>query len=171
MQVIPNFIEDRQVQEDIKNILTGDRGIPYYYVNYTGYGDDNSDFYFVHFLYENYTHSHDCSSMFDRILSPIIGRLKFNYLMRAKVNLYTIKSEFIQTGMHTDSPTPHMVGLYSVNTNNGYTLFKDGTKIESIENQMVIFDGKREHCSVAQTDTDVRVNININFQIGESVCY
>ena len=70
MQVIPNFIEDRQVQEDIKNILTGDRGIPYYYVNYTGYGDDNSDFYFVHFLYENYTHSHDCSSMFDRILSP-----------------------------------------------------------------------------------------------------
>ena len=96
MQVIPNFIEDRQVQEDIKNILTGDRGIPYYYVNYTGYGDDNSDFYFVHFLYENYTHSHDCSSMFDRILSPIIGRLKFNYLMRAKVNLYTIKSEFIQ---------------------------------------------------------------------------
>ena len=171
MQVIPNFIEDRQVQEDIRNILIGDRGIPYYYVNYTGYGDDNSDFYFVHFLYENYTHSHDCSSMFDRILSPIIGRLKFNYLMRAKVNLYTRKSEFIQTAMHTDAITPHMVGLYSVNTNNGYTLFKDGTKIESIENQMVIFDGKREHCSVAQTDTDVRVNININFQIGESVCY
>ena len=164
MQVIPNFIEDRQVQEDIKNILTGDRGIPYYYVNYTGYGDDNSDFYFVHFLYENYTHSHDCSSMFDRILSPIIGRLKFNYLIRAKVNLYTRKSQFIQTAMHTDAITPHMVGLYSVNTNNGYTLFKDGTKIESIENQMVIFDGKREHCSVAQTDTDVRVNININFE-------
>ena len=49
MQVIPNFIEDRQVQEDIKNILTGDRGIPYYYVNYTDNEDDNSDFYFVHF--------------------------------------------------------------------------------------------------------------------------
>ena len=164
MQVIPNFIEDRQVQEDIKNILIGDRGIPYYYVNYTDNEDDTSDFYFVHFLYENYTHSHDCSSMFDRILSPIIGRLKFNYLMRAKVNLYTRKSEFIQTGMHTDTQTPHMVGLYSVNTNNGYTLFKDGTKVESIENQMVIFDGLREHCSVAQTDTNIRVNININFE-------
>ena len=49
MQVIPNFIEDRQVQEDIKNILIGDRGIPYYYVNYTDNEDDNSDFYFVHF--------------------------------------------------------------------------------------------------------------------------
>ena len=66
--------------------------------------------------------------------------------------------------MHRDFPKSHMVGLYSVNTNNGYTLFKDGTKVKSIENQMVIFDGKREHCSVAQTDTNVRVNVNINFQ-------
>ena len=171
MEIIPNFIEDRQVQEDIKNTLIKTRDFPYHYVDAVADESDNSDFYFVHFLYKNNTHSHDCSPMFDRILSPIIGRLKFNYLMRAKVNLYTIKSEFIQTGMHTDAPTPHMVGLYSVNTNNGYTLFKDGTKIESIENQMVIFDGKREHCSVAQTDTDVRVNININFQIGDSICY
>ena len=86
------FLTTNKYQEDIKNILTGDRGIPYYYVNYTDNEDDNSDFYFVHFLYKNNTHSHDCSPMFDRILSPIIGRLKFNYLMRAKVNLYTRKS-------------------------------------------------------------------------------
>ena len=164
MEIIPNFIEDRQVQEDIKNTLTKNRQIAYFYNDSVGDEDDHSDFYFVHFLFENNIHSHECSPMFDRILSPIIGRLKFNSLIRAKVNLYTRKSEFIQTGMHTDTGIPHMVGLYSVNTNNGYTLFKDGTKIESIENQMVIFDGKREHCSVAQTDTNVRVNVNINFR-------
>ena len=66
--------------------------------------------------------------------------------------------------MHVDDVIPHMVGLYSVNNNNGYTLFEDGTKVKSVENQMVIFDGSRKHCSVAQTDTNVRVNININFQ-------
>ena len=164
MQIIPNFIEDKIIQEDIKNTLTGERSIPYYYNDYIVDGNDKSDFHFVHFLYENNIHSHECSPMFDKILSPLIGRLKFNYLIRAKVNLYTRKSEFIQTGMHTDTKTPHMVGLYSVNTNNGYTLFKDGTKVESIENQMVIFDGLREHCSVAQTDTNIRVNININFE-------
>ena len=164
MEIIPNFIEDRQVQEDIKNTLTKNRQIAYFYNDRVGDEDDYSDFYFVHFLFENNIHSHECSPMFDRILSPIIGRLKFNSLIRAKVNLYTRKSEFIQTGMHTDTGIPHMVGLYSVNTNNGYTLFKDGTKIESIENQMVIFDGKRKHCSVAQTDTKLRINININFR-------
>ena len=164
MQVIPNFIEDKQVQEDIKNTLTKNREIAYYYSDTSGNENDDSDFYFVHSLFENNVHSHDCSSMFDRILSPILGRLKFNYLIRAKVNLYTKKSEFIQTEMHTDTRIPHMVGLYSVDTNNGYTLFEDGTKIESVENQMVIFDGKRKHCSVAQTDTNVRVNININLR-------
>ena len=164
MQIIPNFIEDKRIQEEIKNTLIGERSIPYYYNSYIVNENDKSDFHFVHFLYENNIHSHECSPVFDKILSPLIGRLKFNYLIRAKVNLYTRKSEFIHTGMHIDYKKPHMVGLYSVNTNNGYTLFKDGTKVESIENQMVIFDGLREHCSVAQTDTNIRVNININFE-------
>ena len=72
--------------------------------------------------------------------------------------------EFCKTAFHVDRYDSHMVGLYSVNTNNGYTLFEDGTKVESVENQMVIFDGKRKHCSVAQTDTKLRINININFR-------
>ena len=164
MQVIPNFIEDKQVQEDIKNTLIKTREFPYHYVDHVADQSDDSDFYFVHYLFKKENDMPVCSPMFIRILSPILGRLKFNYLMRTKVNLYTKKSEFIQTDMHIDNTIPHMVGLYSVNTNNGYTLFEDGTRIESVENQMVIFDGSRKHCSVAQTDTHVRVNININFQ-------
>ena len=64
--------------------------------------------------------------------------------------------------MHVDFPQKHRVALFSVNTNNGYTLFDNGEKIQSIENQLVIFDGALKHCSVAQTDTNVRVNINLN---------
>ena len=89
MQIIPNFIEDKTIQEEIKNTLLGERSIPYYYNNYIVNENDKSDFHFVHFLYENNIHSHECSPMFDKILSPLIGRLKFNYLIRAKVNLYT----------------------------------------------------------------------------------
>ena len=164
MQIIPNFIEDKQIQEDIKNTLIETRGIAYYYADGLANENDNSDFYFYHFLFHTDNGMPVCSPMFTKILSPILGKLKFKYLMRSKVNLYTKKSEFIQTGMHIDLDTSHMVALYSVNTNNGYTLFEDGTKIESVENQMAIFDGSRKHCSVAQTDTNIRVNININFQ-------
>ena len=55
MQIIPNFIEDKIIQEDIKNTLTGERSIPYYYNDYIVDGNDKSDFHFVHFLYENNT--------------------------------------------------------------------------------------------------------------------
>ena len=64
--------------------------------------------------------------------------------------------------MHVDQPTKHTVALFSVNTNNGYTLFENGEKVVSVENQLVMFDGSIRHCSVAQTDENLRVNININ---------
>ena len=64
--------------------------------------------------------------------------------------------------MHTDLPEKHQVALYSVNTNNGYTLFENGDKAPSVENQLVLFDGSLKHCSVAQTDENLRINININ---------
>ena len=35
-------------------------------------------------------------------------------------------------------------------------------EVASIENQILIFDGKLEHCSVSQTDEKFRINININ---------
>ena len=59
-------------------------------------------------------------------------------------------------------PQKHMVALFSINNNNGYTLFENGDKILSKENQLILFNGDLKHCSVAQTDENVRINININ---------
>ena len=53
--------------------------------------------------------------------------------------------------------------LYSLNTNDGYTEFEDGSIMKSVANQMCIFDGSIKHRSVTQTDTKVRLNINLNF--------
>ena len=59
----------------------------------------------------------------------------------------------------------HITLVYSVNTNNGYTEFQDGTIIPSIANQLLIFDGNMEHRSVSQTDIKNRMNLNINLKI------
>tara|TARA_A100001011_G_scaffold206631_1_gene214783 strand:- start:321 stop:797 length:477 start_codon:yes stop_codon:yes gene_type:complete len=158
MQVIPNFIEEKNIQDHIKNILFGWM-FPYYYHSSV---EGSDDYFFQHILWAD--DGDHMSDYFLPIMMPILGGLKYTALIRAKVNCYTKHDEFCKTGFHVDSDGPHMVGLYSVNTNNGYTLFEDGTKIESIENQMVIFDGKTKHCSVAQTDTKLRINININFR-------
>jgi len=158
MQIIENFIDDKVIVDDIHSTLLGNN-FPYFYNNYTSEPNDKSDYMFGHLLFRN---EDVTSSYYNKIISPILGRLNFNYLLRAKVNCYTRKEKFIETGYHVDFNEQHVVALYSVNTNNGYTLFEDGTKVPSVANQMVIFDGHMKHCSVSQTDTNLRINININ---------
>ena len=157
MQIIKNFL-DKNIFKNIQNILT-ENEFPWHYSDTVAYENDTSDFMFFHILYLD---NNQRSPYLHDILMPILGKLNFNYLLRAKANLYTQKEKHIKTSFHTDSKEKHSVALFSVNTNDGYTLFKNGDKIPSVENQLIIFDGNMEHCSVAQTDEKLRINININ---------
>jgi|TARA_R100000084_G_C4623339_1_gene134397 hypothetical protein len=160
MQILNNFLDKKKFQE-IKDLIFSD-SFPFYF-NDSIVGknvDQGKDFMFNHMFYSD---DQQRSNHFNYVLMPILGRLNFNHLLRAKLNCYTKKNKFIHTPFHTDSESPHTVALFSLNTCNGYTYFKDTKeKIQSVENQVVIFNGLREHCSVAQTDTHLRVNININ---------
>ena len=41
-------------------------------------------------------------------------------------------------------------------------MYENGEKIQSVENQLVTFDGSEKHCSVVQTDAPARYIVNIN---------
>jgi len=88
-------------------------------------------------------------------------------ISRAKANLFIKTSEQPkQLGYHkdiTDSEKFLTVILY-LETSNGYTEFKDGTRIDSIKNRAVIFPAHIEHQTVTQTDTLFRTNINVNIE-------
>jgi hypothetical protein len=159
MQIINNFIKELEVFEKIKQTLISSN-FPWFYSGTTASVYDSSDYLFYHWLFKD---GHQSSEHFNEILIPLLSRLNLNSLLRCKVNLYTKKLKHIKTEFHTDSPYPHKVALFSINTNNGYTYFKNKNKVGSIENTMVLFDGAMEHCSVAQTDENIRINININY--------
>ena len=163
IEVIDTFIQEKNIFNDIKDLLMSP-DFPYYYNNKVADKKDNSDFYFSHTLYNN---NQQTSSFFTKIVSPILERLDFKKLYRAKVNCYTKKHTHIHTKMHTDlmmnkKPLEHRVALLSINNNNGYTFFENGDKVLSKENQLILFSGDIKHCSVAQTDEYLRINININ---------
>jgi|TARA_R100000030_G_scaffold27824_1_gene20279 hypothetical protein len=160
MQIIKDFLPQNQFLE-IKNILTGGDNFPWYYGEGVAKKNVNDGYFFGHMFYMNNTQE---SKYFANVVMPIIGHMNFSYLIRAKANLYTKHELQDPHGFHVDFPEEHSVALYSVNTNNGYTLFKDDTRVESVENTLVIFDGNLEHASVPQTDQNIRVNININFR-------
>ena len=66
-------------------------------------------------------------------------------------------------GYHIDGYDCSHTSIYYVNTNNGYTKFKKGGKVKSVENRMVIFDSDDWHQGFTCTDQQRRVLINFNF--------
>ena len=110
MQEIRNFIEDKNIFNDIKNILSGG-DFPWHFSNCVGDLKDTKNFYFTHLLYKDNEHM---SNFFNRIASPILGRLKYNYLIYGKVNLFTKNEKHTQSAFHTDQILKNIKLLYLV---------------------------------------------------------
>ena len=53
--------------------------------------------------------------------------------------------------------------IFYINTNNGYTEFENGEKIESVANRLIMFPSNIKHRGVTQTDEQTRIMINFNF--------
>ena len=120
MKVIENFLPD-EIFDKIHNLMMSNK-FDWHFSDGVATHDDNEDFYFTHNFYGDEKQQ---SSYFELIIHPIIGRVNFNFMIRARANCYTRKTEHYQNDFHVDQPWPHTVGLFSVNTNNGYTLFED----------------------------------------------
>ena len=51
-----------------------------------------------------------------------------------------------------------------LNTNNGYTLFEDGTKIDSVANRLVTFNNSTKHSDLTNTcDEPYRLVLNVDY--------
>ena len=50
-----------------------------------------------------------------------------------------------------------------MNTNDGYTEFEDGTKVESVANRLVTFPANLKHTGTSCTDEKTRIVINFNY--------
>ncbi len=157
VKIIKNYLPKKEFKN--LNDLLMNYDFPWFYASFIANPNDKNGFHFFHLLYDNEKVNSD---YYDIVLNPILKKQKYDKLIRAKCNLYSLREQSIKSDYHIDNSFPHKVLLYSVNTNNGYTLFENGQKIQSIENQLVIFDGSMRHCSVSQTDENIRVNININ---------
>jgi|TARA_R100001530_G_C4299887_1_gene150172 hypothetical protein len=147
----PWYFNDNTIQEG-KNVLNDFQLIHAFYL-------DGKNFGFIH-------------SEFFKFIEPILEKIGCKILIRAKANLRTVAPEKdMVVGYHTDDQARNFALAYGitetavfyVNTNNGYTIFKDGRKVDCIENRLVTFPTDIEHCGVSCTDSKQRVVINFNY--------
>ena len=98
------------------------------------------------------------------LLYPIFNVLKANTFIRVKANNIPRTDKIVKHGFHADTRVAlSYTAIYYVNTTDGYTEFKDGTKIPSVENSMVVFPSYMEHTGTTCTDKRSRININMNY--------
>ena len=125
---------------------------------------DDGKYQFTHCFYQEY----EPRSQYWSLVQPVFKGLNASSVTRCKANLTVRTEEPQHNDFHTDFPNCITAILY-MNTNNGYTIFRDGTRIDSESNRLVVFDSNLEHAGVTCTDTNRRVVINFNFNIFEGV--
>ena len=166
VQIFNNFL-DQEVFLEIKKFIMSPR-CQWRYVNYIAHKDgrdNDNDGYFVHSFKDCHPQTFEDrypESPHFPLISKILDKIKYQNILRIRSSLYPRRDVQKPDPFHIDYNFPHKVCIFYVNTNNGYTMFENGEKIPSVENQLATFDGNERHCSVVQTDTSARYIVNIN---------
>ena len=157
-KIIDNFLPQDYLVHLQRMML--DHNFPWLYnAEVANSGELQDHFYFTHNLFQDFQPT---SSIFEEFV-PFFKQLEMNALVRSRALLYTNQGRQIVHEKHTDFRFPHKTAVFYVNTNNGYTEFEDGTKVESVENRIVFFDGSIPHNSSTCTDQKIRVVISVNY--------
>ena len=161
MKVINNFLtkeEHKKLEKDIMGPF-----FPWYYNDIVVYKNDPlGHFQFIHLFYEN--NSLNKSNLFE-MLRPIIDKIKPLSVLRIKANLSSRTDKIIEHSFHTDFENDDRIttGIFYVNTNNGYTKFKNNKLQKSVANKFIEFNSTENHAGTSCTDENVRVVINFNY--------
>ena len=122
---------------------------------------------FCHLFYR----MHEQNTRTFPLLIPILTKINPVALIRIKANLSLSTKEVQKSGMHIDvedKDTPDSVrtSILYMNTNDGYTLFEDGTKVESVMNRLITFPHTMKHAGTTCTNAPFRMVINFNYITG-----
>ena len=171
MKIIDNFLE-QPIFDKLQTFIMGDDFAWYFNDGIDfDYGvkfdeEDRKKFQFTHIFYKDST----SNSKHYNILVPILQIIDPILVWRIKANLLTRTPNIVENAFHIDmrgmteeKSKQWTTSIFYVNTNNGYTKFEDGTKIESIANRMVTFPLNMEHTGTSCTDKRTRVVINFNY--------
>ena len=170
MRILDNLLSEddfKPIQSYFLNKL------PWTYLDHivgnTGVEEENEDCYqFVHtFFSAKDPYLERKTSEHSHIIKPILFKLAPWLVLRVKGNLRPFTPEHVHSALHVDlKDVGQLTAIYYLNTCNGYTMFKDGTKVESVENRVLIFDGSELHCGASCTDEKARFVLNINYLPG-----
>ena len=167
MKIIDDFIKD----EDFKKIQDHLYGAYIWsYQDIVVHPRETEDtFQFCH----SYIQQGQPVSSFLGVLQPVMAEISPLFFIRIKANLLTRTPEIVENLFHIDLRVikekerlkQWTTAIFYMNTNNGYTTFEDGTKVDSVANRIVMFPSNIKHKGTSCTDKKTRVVINFNYYL------
>ena len=165
MEIQDNYLPYKQFRE-LQDFLLGPY-VPWIYNN-TITGSETSKMSGYQFIHSFFNTANPLleqpPSSYTGVLRNLLFKLRAANLLKVKANLRPCTTEIEGSGFHVDLPIRCTTAIYYINTCNGYTEFEDdGTRVESVENRLMIFDSARKHMGTTCTDQKRRVVLNINY--------
>ena len=159
MKVHKNFLSKEEFDK-IKEVLLDSNFSWFYNSKILSDSQPLNTFQFTHTFFKDYL----IQSNYFNLLKPIMDKIKCLSLLKIKANLLTKTNANIDYGFHTDYYDDRVTtGILYINTNDGYTKFKDGVVEKSEENKYVEFNSKLFHSGSSCTNDNIRVVINFNY--------
>lgn len=162
-KIIDNFLPQEAFLEVQRNMLGPH--IPWAYNSFivkdgSTAVEELHNYQFTHTFYK----LHNATTDWINVIAPVLDKIQPSALVRIKANLMPRTDIHVLHEYHYDHDYfDGKIALFYVNTNDGYTIFEDGTKIESVENRLLIFNGDILHTGTTCTDQKVRCVINFMF--------
>ena len=137
---------------------------PWFIGKVVGYQGDDEVKGNMQFFHEFYRHH----QMKNQVMMPVLYHLQPCATIRIKANLALATDSIEVGGLHVDVEDGLdreylKTSILYMNTNDGYTTFEDGTKVESVQNRFVTFPNTMRHAGTTCTDSPFRMVINFNY--------
>lgn len=162
-KIIDNFLPKDEFNI-IKEHMLG-AWVEWAFNSFVAYSDsplskDPYDFQFTHTFY----YKGEPRSQWMQIIDPILQKINPSAVVRIKANLQIRTENIVTHQLHLDHEKfDGKIAIFYINTNDGYTILEDGTKIDSVENRLVVLDSNVLHTGTTCTDQKVRCLINFMF--------
>ena len=167
MKIKDNFLVKKDLTQ-LENLIYNN--FPWYLQKEQVTGADDG-YWLSHILYDEDVPKSDLYNPITKIFKNYLNYLT---LIRINVNLLLRQETPSISDFHTDldehlNKEKVTTAIFYLNTNNGFTEFEDGDKVDSVKNRLVMFPTNTLHRAVGQTDTVERVLLNFNFVKGDNI--
>ena len=157
IQIIDNFLPEEEFKS-IQSFMMGGE-FRWFYGDGRAYNDDGK-YLMIHMFFQPEVGSNsEHINMWNTFMQQVGAKKCY----RIKANL-TFKTSTIEPAPFHYDYKDMKTAIFYINTNNGYTEFESGVRVESVANRVCIFDSNLEHRGTTHSEGgNQRITVNFNY--------